>query len=364
MRTDGTEKDAAAALEALRIMKRDAPAPAPEQAAERKPAGEVAKKWAAALPTETKLKTRIIKEAAVTSFVIHYGPTRAIASATGADVGAWLDALGRGGLATPTLVNKASYLAGFFKFAQSRGWYPKGNNPARGLVAYGPSAKRARRGEGFKPFTPEQIAMLYAPNAVAKLSPGAQWGALLGLHTGARVSEVGQLRLVDFVERDGLPCVRITDEGSGQSVKTDKSDRTVPLHPALIDLGLLNRVAALHAAGETRLFPKAKVGGVNGMGNWLSKAFSYHIQREKVTVEKGRLGFHSLRSTLIQRMQDAKVHAEVRAAIEGHELDDEHHASYSRDITPAEMLDALKKVSFGLDMDGLRAVLKDTTTAE
>ncbi|EQD66990.1 phage-related integrase, partial [mine drainage metagenome] len=62
------------------------------------------------------------------------------------------------------------------------------------------------------------------------------------------------------------------------------------------------------AAGATRLFPRAKVGGVNGMGNWLSKAFSYHLRREKATVERGRLGFHSLRSTLIQRLQDVGVH--------------------------------------------------------
>lgn len=165
------------------------------------------------------------------------------------------------------------------------------------------------------------------------------------------------MRLVDFVEGTDGPCIHITDEGKGQSLKTENSDRTVPVHRDLIALGLLDRVATLRASGETRLFPRAKVGGVNGMGNWLSKAFSYHIAREGVAVEKGRLGFHSLRSTLIQRLQDAGVHDEIRAAIAGHELGDEHHQSYSRDALPAEMRAALNKVDFGLDLAGLRAAL-------
>ncbi|EQD70088.1 phage-related integrase, partial [mine drainage metagenome] len=69
------------------------------------------------------------------------------------------------------------------------------------------------------------------------------------------------------------------------------------------------------------------------------------------------MGFHSLRSTLIQRLQDVGVHDEIRAAIAGHELDDEHHAAYSRASTPAEMRDAINRVDFGLELDALRAVL-------
>lgn len=360
-KTDGSEQDNKAGLAALDIIERarsrQSAEPRMPGSALRLTIAQAAKKWEGTL-ADHKPKTRTIKIAAITSFANHVGKAKVLDDCGRVDVGNWVDALRAGGLATPTLVNKASYLAGFFKWAAARGYYSQHkDNPARGQVAYGPRAKRARKGEGFRPFTPAHIAVLYDPAAIAKLSEAARWGAVIGLHTGARVSEVGQLRLADFVESHSVPCVHITDDAKGQSVKTDKSDRTVPIHRDLIALGLLDHVAALRAAGETRLFPRAKVGGVNGMGNWLSKAFSYHIQREGAKVEKGRLGFHSLRKTLTHRLQDAGVHPEIRAAIEGHELDDEHHMSYSRDITPAEMRTALNKVDYGLDLAGLRAAL-------
>jgi hypothetical protein len=69
------------------------------------------------------------------------------------------------------------------------------------------------------------------------------------------VAEVGQLALADFVEVESIPCIIITNEGLGQSVKNDASVRTIPLHPDLIRLGLLNRVEALRKADEKRLFP-------------------------------------------------------------------------------------------------------------
>ncbi|WP_281849310.1 hypothetical protein [Dyella sp. GSA-30] len=74
-------------------------------------------------------------------------------------------------------------------------------------------------------------------------------------------------------------------------MKSEASIRTIPVHPALLELGLLHRVEALRMAGETRLFPKVKLGGVNGPGNWLSKAFSRHVEALVGKPEKGKFGF-------------------------------------------------------------------------
>lgn len=109
---------------------------------------------------------------------------------------------------------------------------------------------------------------------------------------------------------------------------------------------MLDRVAQLRKAGETRLFPKVKVDGVNGPGNWLSKAFSRHIEGLAGKPEKGKFGFHSLRKTVVQGLQGHGVPAELRAAYVGHELDDEHHAAYSRAPTMRELLDAVKKLGW------------------
>jgi len=72
-----------------------------------------------------------------------------------------------------------------------------------------------------------------------------------------------------------------------------------------------------------------------------------------------------LRKTLIQELQGAGVVSELRAQLVGHELDDEHHATYSRSFTVREKLEGLKGVSpglavlsYGLNLPALARLLK------
>ncbi len=149
-------------------------------------------------------------------------------------------------------------------------------------------------------------------------------------------------------EEDGIPCIRISDEGEHQKVKTEVSLRTVPLHPELIKMGFLEWVGSKRRVGETRLFPAAKAAAVNGQGNWITKAFSRHLAEVGKGWEPAKRGFHSLRKTFIQELQGAGVVSELRAQIVGHELDDEHHSTYSRAFTVVEKLSGLGELSPGL----------------
>ncbi|WP_185754406.1 DUF6538 domain-containing protein [Luteibacter sp. 9135] len=299
--------------------------------------GEAARKYlltldSALLPD----KTRSQKCAAVNGFATWKGLKSPLTDCTRTDVSEWVQSLRAAQLATPTLANKTSYLKAFFAWAQTAGHVPVGDNPAQGQVKYGVREKRLRRKLGFEAFNSEQLAVIYGP-AFAKLRKDIQLGALLGLYTGARVSELGQLRLDDFVTEDGLPCIRISAEGLGQSLKTDASERTVPLHPRLIEWGVLRHVESLRKAGQTRLFPRTKVGSVNGHGNFLSAAFGRYIKTVGVEPRVGKVGFHSLRKTVVQTMQSAGVPSEYRAQFVGHELGDEHHAAYSRRYSMSEL---------------------------
>lgn len=364
LKTDGSPGDNTAALDALRLMLdmraprslvAAAAPPAPEVPRGHKvPAKKAAAAWLAAIKADTLAKTHMIKRAAVESFVAHYGGIKPISEAIREDVSAWIQALRTGGLATPTLANKAGYLASFFEWCVGQGYcasFPSDkHNPAKGVVVYRKKDKQRRTKEtGYKPFTKADIQNLFDAENLENLPGEARWGLLLGLYTGARVSEIGQLALDDVLEVDGIPCLRLTDEQPGQSLKTEASRRTIPIHPHLIELGLLERVRRLRLAGKTRLFPAVKVGSVNGMGNWLSKAFfRYRAEVGIVPPGKGKHGFHSFRSTLIQSLQDLRVPAEIRAAYVGHELDDEHYNSYSREARPGEMLEAVSPVGWDL----------------
>jgi integrase len=313
------------------------------------PIGKVVTQWLADIKSSTLPKTLSIKAAAVEGFVRHYGEKKPVADAGRLDVGRWIEALRASGLSTPTIVNKTGYLKGFFEWTKARGYYPhfaKDDNPAAGQILFRAKEKRARRVHGFKAFSRDQIRILYSPEALKGLPEAARWGAWIGLHTGARVAEVGQLSLADFVTEDGLPCIRITNEGLGQSVKNDASLRTIPVHPALIELGLLDRVETLRAAGDTKLFPKVKIDGVNGAGNWLSKSFTRHVVANLKLPEKGKFGFHSLRKTVVQELQTLGVSSEHRAAFVGHDLGDEHHGTYSRAPTMSELLAEVSKMKW------------------
>lgn len=311
--------------------------------------GEAARKYlltldSALLPD----KTRSQKKAAVNGFAQWRGLNHPLAQCSRTDVAEWVQSLRASELATPTIANKASYLKACFAWLQGAGHYPMGDNPAAGQVKFGVREKRLRRKLGFEAFSDEHLRVIFSSESLAKLKEPVRWGAWLGLYSGARVSEIGQLRLEDFCEEDDVPCFRITARGVGQSLKTDASERVVPIHPELVRLGLLTYVEALRGAGKDRLFPRAKVGSVNGSGNFLSAAFGRHLTALGIKAKVGKVGFHSLRKTVIQTLQSSGVASEVRAQLVGHLLDDEHHATYSRRFTSHELLRAIEPALRGI----------------
>jgi integrase len=91
----------------------------------------------------------------------------------------------------------------------------------------------------------------------------AYWIPLLGLYTGARCSELCQLRVDDINWSDKVPTIRITDEGDDQSVKTMAGHRVIPIHSELIRLGLLDYVKSLNSKSLWPALPRRtdKAGG-------------------------------------------------------------------------------------------------------
>lgn len=86
------------------------------------------------------------------------------------------------------------------------------------------------------PFSANPRTREAEPTTAAK-----RWTPWLCAYTGARVTEITQLRKEDLREHDGIPFVRVTPEAG--TVKTGQY-RDVPLHPHLIELGFLAFVAS------------------------------------------------------------------------------------------------------------------------
>lgn len=381
MATDGSAQDNAAAIEALKVVFASPLPPARGQAAATAAApavpagltpmalGKAADAYAATLVGQFPKKTITQKKKAVMAFAQYKGVKVPLHEVSRTDVSQWFASLRAMGLTTFTMKNKQAFLIAFFAWAQGAGHYSPGetNNPAPRHVQGGKNEKRQRRKFGFKALTPEQVRTLYSAEALRTLNTQTRWGAVIGLYTGARVSEVGQLALDDFIEEDGVWAVRITDEGAGQSVKNAASVRTIPVHPDLIRVGLLERVAALRAEGRTQLFPRAKAGSVNGMGNWLSKSYARHLAAFNVTADVGKVGFHSLRKTVVRALKDAGVREEARKEYVGHRTSGEHHEVYGKTFSPSSLLRGVadgafrtagvEVLTYGLDLHAVREAL-------
>lgn len=171
--------------------------------------------------------------------------------------------------------------------------------------------------------------------------PHYYWLPLLGLYAGGRVNELAQLYLDDIVEGpDGTAYLDFNlngegkldlDAGDGEGARPNRSGaddkslkninamRVVPLHPRLLELGLLDYARALRQAGYQRLFPELAWDKVKGYGkapsSWFNERF---MGRELGIVRDGQKTFHSLRHNFATALGDAEVPSVIKSQLLGH----------------------------------------------
>ena len=147
-------------------------------------------------------------------------------------------------------------------------------------------------------------------------SDAAYWIPLLGLYTGARLSELAQLKTNDIKVFDEIPTISITNLGSNQQLKTSSSIRSIPIHSELIRLGFFEYVTNIRAQKMESLWPKLSQ-RKNKPGGYFSNWFGEY--RANI----GLLGypdFHCFRHTVRSQLGEAEVPEHVIDSILGHEI--------------------------------------------
>jgi integrase len=215
-------------------------------------------------------------------------------------------------------------------------------------------------------FTDDELHTLFSPATYAQgrqQSPYTYWLPLIGLHSGMRINEIAQLALADIGSRDGITCFHVTDDGDDETdgrrakrVKTDAGRRIVPVHDALVHLGLLDYVHTVRQEGHKVLFPEL-IGGRDGPGQAASKQFARYCDRVKLNDRD--LVFHSFRHGAIGRMRAAGIAKELSMVVVGHTPADDVHDSYGdikNDFKIADRKRAIDALRFDnvLDYDGLK----------
>ena len=83
--------------------------------------------------------------------------------------------------------------------------------------------------------------------------PERYWIPLIGMLSGLRLNEISPLYLDEIKEIDGITCFDINND-QDKMLKTRSSKRMVPIHPALIHLGLLEYAARQRQLGHQRFW--------------------------------------------------------------------------------------------------------------
>jgi integrase len=125
------------------------------------------------------------------------------------------------------------------------------------------------------------------------------WIPLVALFTSCRLNEICQLTYKDVTKLDKIWFFLITaeDEGDGnKSLKTVYSQRNIPIHKTLIDLGLIEYIQSKSLAPSDNLWGLKYEDTRNKYGRSVGRKFS-ELTKELFNPPPRRKTFHSLRHT-------------------------------------------------------------------
>jgi integrase len=194
-------------------------------------------------------------------------------------------------------------------------------------------------------FTLEELQRLFDPAHLHRdmRKSYMYWLPWLGLFTGARLEELCQLHLEDIRQEGEVWVIDINAKGE-KRLKTLASERLVPIHPRLVELGLLDHVEMLRGRGEKRLFPELDHRR-DGYGQTASKWFGRY--RERLGIKSP---FHSFRHTVVDELHQLGADHKKIAALVGHADESMTGGRYSKPFRPDVLYPVVCMLDFALEL--------------
>lgn len=217
-------------------------------------------------------------------------------------------------MAGTTVGSYMQNLSAIFNWAERQGEWGVHRNPAQGLTgSRRPNVQR-------RAFRADELKKLFAAlEQFREDAPTKFWVPALAVYTGARASEICQLRIEDVTTVDGIRCLNLSEFGAdgkrvaGKRLKTAASERIVPLHPTLIEAGFMRFVERQHNC--ERLFPDLKPGPKGNYAHEFSKWFGRF--KRPIGFTEPSLVFHSLRHGFRNACRRGKIGDETSLALGG-----------------------------------------------
>jgi integrase len=245
------------------------------------------------------------------------------------------------GLAIKTVNIHMQLLSAVFKWSVKFNYMKM--NPAEGLTL----TQTRRPDEERKPYDLEDLQQIikYLPLSSGRfLVSGSSWVPLVALYSGMRLEEICQLVPADVHEVDGIPLFDLLNK----DLKTVSSPRLVPVHPVLVDLGLLEYVKTVPVSCNLwglKVY-RGNFGKLYGKqyGNWLRK----HITKDALKV------FHSFRHNVADALKLAEVREPLAKQVMGHSNGDITTGRYGSKYPPSAVLEAVKQITYDIDLSRLQ----------
>ncbi len=211
-----------------------------------------------------------------------------------------------------------------------------------------------------EPLTRDNLTKLYTSpiytdqkEKLLSKSPEKYWIPLIALYSGMRQNEICQLYCNDiksetFDDRQTIHYFDINDHHD-KHLKNANATRKVPIHPKLIELGLLDYLNSTQSRHE-RLWPNLRLHPTELRYNSdYNKTFMKYF-RKHVTDDPTQV-FHSLRHNVGDQVIKATVNHQLPKALVnqlmGHEPDsDETSRTYSKGYGIKELFEGIRVISF------------------
>jgi integrase len=215
------------------------------------------------------------------------------------------------------------------------------SNPFAGTAPKAP--RRARGDDARAPYDDAEAKAILT--ATRKEAGWLRWGPWLLAFTGARISEMSEMKRGNVREEGGVPILDIRPNAQ-RAGKNDTFQRMMPLHPALIAEGFLDYVASLPADPKGPLFPQVTADKKGERSVNAQASMSRWIKGTMKITDATKAPAHSWRHKMEDDLRKVRAPAEVQDAITGRHNPRNSGAGYGKGYRgmPAEGLVELSRV--------------------
>ena len=163
------------------------------------------------------------------------------------------------------------------------------------------------------------------------------------------MNEICQMDVNDVVQEKGIPCFSINSNNKDKTLKNSGSNRVIPVHPKLIDMGFLNYVDFQRKNKQEKLFSELTQTKRNGYGKIVQTWFARYL--DKIGITGTDKVFHSFRHTFETMAVEKRIPTEYQNAVCGWTDKGVGQRVYAHKKDMKIMLEEISKIEYPINRE-------------